>query len=72
MDLLLLPFRYRCDGLQLPQLDRIPATLGTRQEKQFLLDVRRQAQQVHDLADPRAAHVSKVRQLRMTAHRART
>ena len=49
---LLLPIRYRCDGLQLPQLDRIAATLSTRQKKHLLLDVRRQQGQIEQLGHP--------------------
>jgi len=51
-------------------MDRIAATQRPRQKENGFLNVRRQIQQVQDLADPRAADVAQHRKVRMIADRA--
>jgi hypothetical protein len=68
---LLQPIQRCCDRQQ--QLDMQPVSpfLDPRQEQQFLLDVRRQHQQVNDLRDPSAGDVAQSRQFRAVRDLAR-
>jgi hypothetical protein len=47
---------------QLPQMDRVTSLQRSRQKKNRLLDVWRQIQHVHDLADAGTAHVAQLGQ----------
>jgi len=54
---LLAPFGRGRDGAKLLLRERITAAFESRQEQDFLLQVRRQRQQIHDLRQPGAGDV---------------
>jgi len=67
---LLVPVCHRYDRPQIALCNRLSPPLRGRQEQNCLLDVRREAQQVHDLADPRPGDVPQTRQVRVVGRHA--
>ena len=61
---LLPPVAHGCDGLEFAKDDRIAAALRPGQEEDGFLNVRRQMQEIHDLADTGLRHMAQAGQLR--------
>lgn len=62
---LLLPITHGRYRPQIPFRQRVSASLNGRQVKEFLLNIRGQVQQVHDLRHTRLSHLGKPGQLRL-------
>lgn len=67
---LLAPTRRGRDGPKVPLRDCVPTTLEGRQEQNLPLQVRREAQQIHNLRQPRPRHVAQPRLFRLVVHHA--
>ena len=59
---LLCPGWHQRDRLKVPQRDRVAASLARGQEEDLLLDVRRQHEQVHELAQAGTADMAQTSQ----------
>lgn len=64
------PVERRRNRPELPFRERIAASFDGRQEQDFLLQVRREVQQIHDLRQPSASNMADPRQLRLVRHQA--
>ena len=63
-----LPFHNRDDPPQLPLPHRIISLRHRRQRQDLFLNVWRQIQQIHDLCQPRPAHVPQPRRVGVVAN----
>jgi len=57
------PIRHSANGPHLPLAHSSPPAIRARQKQYRLLDIRREKQQAHDLADAGAGDVSQARQV---------
>ena len=64
------PICQRHNGWHIPLCDRFTPPFGGRWEQYRLLDVPRDAQQIHDLREPGPANVPQSGQFRLFGHRA--